>query len=120
MSTREELIAQFQRDPQYATLTRAVGKETVPLTGKERDDLFGQWADAALVEAGKLAEDVAKRGLRRQVRLALTALDADIVALDGGGNLTVAQMRAMLSRTDRVLVGLIRVLIDLDLIEREG
>lgn len=119
MSTREELIAQFQRDPQYATLTRAVGKETVPLTGKERDDLFGQWADAALVEEARQADIAAKILLRRQVRQALTALDADIAALDGGGNLSATQMRAMLLRTDRVLVGLIRVLIDLALIEQE-
>lgn len=65
------------------------------------------------------ADEVSRVELRRQVRQALSALDADIERLGDGQGMTVAQARPILLRTDRVLAGLIRVLIDLNLIERE-
>jgi hypothetical protein len=74
---------------------------------------------AQFVLAGQLADEAeaARKDMRRQVRLALTALDADIVTLNTGSP-TLAQMRPMLERTDRTIVGLIRALIDLRLIEQ--
>jgi hypothetical protein len=115
--TRQDILDAYLADPQYATLTSVVNGVTVPLSNADRLTRLGEWADATLLREQEADAETARKDLRRQVRLALAALDADITTLQTTSP-TLAQLRPMVLRADRVLVGVIRALIDLDLIER--
>lgn len=102
--------------PQY----RSVNGENVEMTQAEYD----QWIidSAQAVQAQQLAEEAAaaEKALRRQIRQSLAALDADIDTLTNApGSVTLATLRAMVLRTDRVAVGLIRAMVDLKLFEND-
>jgi hypothetical protein len=119
MTTKAEFIAQYQADPQYASLTKNVDGLTVPLTSEERLSLFDQWADAAVIEENRQLAIEFEKELRRQVRIAKTALTADIARLNDGQAMSTAQLRPIVYRMARIEEGIIDTLISLKLLENE-
>lgn len=116
METREEIDARLRLEhPEIAVVENKVRRVLDPAAYEVR---LAQWVDAELARQGREDEDEARRQLRRQVRLALTTLNDNIALLSGTP--TAAQVRGCVLDNARVLRGLISVLIDLALIEREG
>lgn len=113
--TRQEILDAFLADPQYAVLTSDVNGETVTLTEPERLARINEWADATLAAEQEADAQAALKELRRQVRLARTRLQQ---IRDASGTFTNAQRDAAIKDVARYLDGLIGVLIDLNLIER--
>lgn len=119
MSTRDELIAQYHADPQYATLTRKVGKETIPLTKQERSALFGEWADNTLATQEREAKRAAEQETREEARDALPALQADTARLADGKALPQDELHAIVLRLCRTQERIIRTLVAAGIIEAD-
>src|SRR5690349_4346329 len=97
---------------QYPTLFVEDNGISVQLNQEQYDARILEMAVAE--RAQQIADDAdnTKRTLRQQVKAALSTLDANHTALSGTGNLTTAQLRAMLDDVTRVCAGVIRVLVD--------
>lgn len=113
--TLAEIRAALDADPQYATLTESVNGEAVPLSPAERNARLDEWASNERQRQLDAEAETARKTLRSQVRAALTRLDQ---IAEATGSFTNAQRDAAIQDMARFQAGLIRVLIDLHLIER--
>lgn len=101
---------------EYAVLTERVNGEDVTLDQVAYDATIAEWVKAELAVQQAAAHDAARAGLRRQVRTARTRLQQIAGA---SGSFSNAQRDAAIEDVARILDGLIGVVIDLALIERE-
>lgn len=116
--TLEQITTRLKAE--YPTLYGSANGERYELPPKEYEEEIARWAANEREQHLADEAEATRKDARRQIRAGLTALNADIATLAGTSGLTVAQMRPMLLRTNRALVGLVAILIDLNLIEREG
>ncbi len=89
-------------------------------TPEEYEAIIAEWVAFEIAAEATATVATEHRTLRQHVRAALTALDADYVALIGTDPLTTLQLRAILARSLRVQIGLIKILVNANVIEPEG
>ena len=114
--TTQQIEARLRADPAYAVLTRVVNGAAQTLTAAERDARIAEEAAAIRQQHLDAEAAAALKTLRAQVRTARARLQQIHTAAPPFSN---AQRDAAIQDTARFLDGLIGVLIDLNLIERE-
>ena len=119
METAAQIATRLRAE--HPTISVIENGQARTLEPAEYEAQIAAWVAAALTAQDEAAAEEERRTLRRQIRLALAALEADATRLeDTATALSAQQIRNHLARTDRVLVGLIRVLIDRALVEDEA
>lgn len=113
METPAQIEARLRAE--YPTLTARVNGEDVALSPAAYEAKIAEWVLAELAAQQAADDEAARKDLRRQIRLARTRLQA----IRDAASFTNAQRDAAIRDTARILDGLIGVLIDLTLVERE-
>ena len=113
--TKQEILDAFLADPQYAVLTSTVNGEAVTLSDAERLALINEWADNQLALEVETEAEATRKAIRDQVRTARAML----IAIRDDANMTNAEAVQNIRDLARIQLGVITVLIDRALVERE-
>jgi hypothetical protein len=114
METPEQIEARLRQ--QFPVVTERVNGVDAALGPAAYEAKIAEWVANELAAQQAAADEEARRELRRQVRIARTRLQQ---IRDATGAFSNAQRDAAIKDVARILDGLIGVVVDLALIERE-